>query len=73
MKRRPIAAVAPPLRLLQLTVDDWMPGDPSAAFAAWCQARQQWAAGHGWPGGEQAMREEEFAAAISLPDEPWRW
>ena len=74
MKRRPASTgVQAPERLLQLTVDDWMPGDPSGAFAAWCQARKEWAAEHGWPGGELAIRQEQLPAAISLPDEPWRW
>jgi hypothetical protein len=73
VKRRSTAEAAVPLRLAHLIVDDWSPGDPSAAYAAWQRTRREWAAEHGWPGGEQAMRAEEFAAAISLPDERWRW
>ena len=74
MKRRLGDGDAVPARLSRLDLADWSTSDPSAAFESWCRARAAWVAeGNSWPGSELAMQLEQLDAAITLPDEEWRW
>jgi hypothetical protein len=73
VKRRSQSEDGPPDRLRRLSMDDWCPGDPTAAIAAWREARRQRAAIHGRPGGVLVTDQEEVTAAVTLPDEAWRW
>ncbi|MGW5299098.1 hypothetical protein ACWEQV_12650 [Rhodococcus aetherivorans] len=46
-------------------------GFESGVFDDWCEARAEWSAVHGWPGGADMRESEEITAAGSVPDEPW--
>ncbi len=61
---------SPPERLRRFVPSEW-PGTLWEASDAWHEARREWSAAHGWPGGSVAEFNEALAVIQSMPDQPF--
>lgn len=72
-RRAPKVEGVVPERLATFKLEEWSTSDglPSSAYVLWSEARREWTRAHGWPGGELLRDQEELAAIIALPDDPF--